>query len=187
MEFPRSLFCLNLAYNIDDKDVIEQLPTNFSEETEQCIPIALRNVLEVGYLPPVPFFSSRKLAKYLSLLWNNRHLDNKLLNAASDGLVYLVAYFLDRGTDIHANDWPLIFAVSGGHTDTVKLLLDRKADIHVDRDSPLMSAIGAGHIETVKLLLDRKADIHVDDDYALKDAIELGYTEIANLLRSYMR
>jgi ankyrin repeat protein len=183
MELPRSLFCLTLAHSIDDKDVVEQLLTDFPEETTQCLPIALRTVLEVDYLPPVPFFSDRELLRYLSLLWSDQTLNRKLFGVASNSLIYLVAYYLDRETDIHANhDDALILAATYGHTDTVGLLLDRKADIHSADDGALRWAAYYGHTETVKLLLDRKADIHARYDDALRDAAARGRTDTVKLL-----
>jgi hypothetical protein len=68
MELPRPLFCLTLAHNLDDRDVIERYLAEYPTETEQCIPIALRQTLATSNLPDVPFFSSVNLLKYLSLL-----------------------------------------------------------------------------------------------------------------------
>jgi ankyrin repeat protein len=180
---PRNLFCLNLAYNIDDRDVVEQLLIEFPEETEQCISIALRNMLTVDYLPIVPFFSNQVLSSYLSMLWSDQSPNDKLLDAADNGLIYLAAYYLDRGVDIHAhNDIALRYAAYNGHTETVKLLLDRKADIHAVDDWALGAAAEHGHTDTVILLLDRKADIHADHDHALKWAARNGHTETVKLL-----
>ena len=61
-------------------------------------------------------------------------------------------------------------AAKNGHTETVKLLLDRGADIHAWNDYALRLAAENGHTETVKLLLDRGADIHAGNDYALRYA-----------------
>jgi ankyrin repeat protein len=183
MELPRSLYCLTLAHSLDDRDVVEQLLTDFPEETEHCIPIALRTMLTVEYLPPVPFFSSRELLEYLPLLWNYETLDNKLSAAATEGLIYFVAYYLDRGANIHTfGEWPLITAAIDDHTETVKLLLDRKADIHAYNDAVLGIAARHYHTETVKLLLDRNADIHAGNDSALRWAAENGHTDTVKLL-----
>jgi ankyrin repeat protein len=180
---PRNLFCLNLAYNIDDEDVIEQLLTHFPEETEQCIPIALRSTLEAEDLPSVPFFSSQELIEYLSLLWSGAAPDRKLLVASGDGLIYLVAYYLDRGADIHAyDDRALKNAAENGHTETVKLLLDRGADIHAVKDYALRWAAAYGQAETIELLLDRKADIHAKDDEALREAVNANHIDTTKLL-----
>src|SRR5438309_29184 len=96
MELPRSLFCLTLAHSIDDRDVVERYLAEYPDETEQCIPTALRSALGVDYLPPVPFFSHQELLKSLFILWNGHTLDYKLGDAADTGLLYLVAYYLTR-------------------------------------------------------------------------------------------
>jgi ankyrin repeat protein len=172
-----------VVYNIDDKDVVEQLLTDFPQETEQCIPIALRTMIAVDYLPPVPFFSSHELMKYLPLLWKESDVDNKLIFASSNGLIYLVAYYLDHGAHIHAwNDAALREAALNDQTKTVELLLDREADIHANNDGALKLAATHGYIDTVKLLLDRKADLHASNDYTLRYAAAYGQTETVKLL-----
>ena len=51
-----------------------------------------------------------------------------------------------------------------GHTETVKLLLENKADVNAcrtdDGATPLYIAAHKGHTETVKLLLENKADVN---------------------------
>ena len=97
--------------------------------------------------------------------------------------VETVKLLLDRGADIHAcEDYALRRASDKGHTETVKLLLDRGADIHACEDYALRWASDNGHIETVKLLLDNGADVHAYDDEALCWASENGHTETVKLL-----
>ena len=60
--------------------------------------------------------------------------------------------------DINANyDEALREAAVHGHTEIVKLLLDRGADIHALCDQALLFAAYVGHTDTVKLLLRRGA------------------------------
>ena len=66
---PAPLFCLTLAHSIDDVNAVERLLAEYPVETEQCIPIALRSILETKDLPPVPFFNSRQLLDHLDVLW----------------------------------------------------------------------------------------------------------------------
>jgi hypothetical protein len=176
MELPRSLSCLNLAHSIDDRDVVEQLLTYFPEEMERCIPTALRSILEVDYLPAVPFFSKPELINYLSRLWDDSTYNYKLGNVAAAGLIYLIAYYLDRGANIHAldDDNALRYAAENGHIETVKLLLDRKADIHAMDDYALRYAAHNGHTETVKLLLDRGANIHALHARGMMRLVKMG-------------
>ena len=66
-------------------------------------------------------------------------------------------------------DWctPLHWAAFGGHTDTVKLLLDVGADKEVkdkNGETPLHCAAWKGHTDIVKLLLDAGADKDVKEN-----------------------
>ena len=54
-----------------------------------------------------------------------------------------------------------------GHTETVKLLLDKGADVNMKTDNGYTALIEAsenGHIEIVKLLLDKGADVNAKDN-----------------------
>jgi ankyrin repeat protein len=57
----------------------------------------------------------------------------------------------------------LIQESSDGHTETVKLLLDAGADVHVAKDQALRWASGNGHTEVVKALLDAGANVRARD------------------------
>jgi ankyrin repeat protein len=59
------------------------------------------------------------------------------------------------------DDLALRYASEKGHIETVKLLLDHGADVHVDNDRALRCASDNGHTETVKVLLDHGADAEV--------------------------
>lgn len=216
MQLPTNLYSIQLSYILDDRDLVEKLLDIFPLETEHCIPSALRQILSVRNYT-IPFFSKNKLVLYLRVLWHNFPPPNGGMAAASEwGLTHIIPYLLDRSTninpinfdsgyplrwaanyghtetvsmlldckaDIHArNDDALVWATRQGHCETITLLLDRKADIHVKRDLPLCAAAGQGHIETVILLLDRKADINPGSDSPLKYAIMTGQTRTVKLL-----
>ena len=82
----------------------------------------------------------------------------------------------------------LFRAAIDGHAATVKLLLDKGANINA-RDkhdyTPLIFAASQGHAEVVKILLERGADVTAKNDLgltALGAAKLFGHTEVAELL-----
>ncbi len=88
-----------------------------------------------------------------------------LHTASGDGDTKTVVELLDKGKyDINARVYdctPLHYAVMYGQIDTVRLLLDRGADIHAkckEWDS-LTYAAFQGHADVAKLLIDRGIDI----------------------------
>ena len=74
------------------------------------------------------------------------------------------------------------------HTDTVKLLLVRGADVNIQDhfgQTALICAAVYGWAETVKMLLDARADIDIQDKFgrtALMMAAAWGHTRIMELL-----
>jgi ankyrin repeat protein len=77
-----------------------------------------------------------------------------------------------------------------GHLDTVKVLLESKADVNApnaDGTTPLMVASQGGHKEIVKLLLAKDVDVNAKDKTdgrtALWHAAQNGHTEIVELLK----
>jgi ankyrin repeat protein len=77
-----------------------------------------------------------------------------------------VRRLIEAGEPIDASDvgmlrTPLLWAAEYGHTDLVRFLLDRGADIEDRADegeSPLMLAAFGGHRDAVQVLLERGAD-----------------------------
>ena len=98
-------------------------------------------------------------------------LDEDLLAAAGAGDSVAVESAIALGADVNAmyddGNTALIWAAAEhGHTDIVKLLLDRGADIgavNVNLNTALICAAANGHTDTVRLLLDRGADINAAD------------------------
>ena len=82
----------------------------------------------------------------------------------------------------------LIEETRKGHTETVKLLLDKGADVNMKTDNgetALIEASENGHIEVVKLLLDKGADVNAKDNYgntSLILASSYGYHEVVSIL-----
>ena len=85
---------------------------------------------------------------------------------------------------------PLEWAARKGHAEVVKVLLDNKAHVNVNRPTdsvtPLYVAAQEGHTEVVKLLLANKADVnasrHTDGVTPLSTAAENGHTEVVKVL-----
>lgn len=96
------------------------------------------------------------------------------LGAAFNGNIVLVQHLLNEGEPVDTRDpkygaTALIYAAQEGHTDIVKLMLDRGADINAKSkidQTALMQAAYYKRYDTVKLLLQRGAkldDKHRDD------------------------
>jgi uncharacterized protein len=104
-----------------------------------------------------------------------------LLNAARSGSVNEAKELLDEGVDVDSASidsfTPLMMASAAGHTDVVRLLIDKGASVKIStKGSPFVeSALGAripggwnalmaaalsGKTEIVKLLLDKKAAVN---------------------------
>ena len=62
------------------------------------------------------------------------------------------------------DDESLRIASEHGNTDTVRLLLEKGANIHADNDIALRYASMNGHTDTVILLLQKGANVHGEDD-----------------------
>ena len=50
--------------------------------------------------------------------------------------------------------------------ETIKMLIEKGADIHVDNDFALRYSASIGYLEVVNYLIERGANVYADDDYA---------------------
>ena len=90
------------------------------------------------------------------------------LKAAMRGDTKTVLDELNRGADVNeklsaGGGTALILAAEGGHLDTVKALIAKKADINIGDNggnTALMKAAEKGHLDIVKALIDNKADVN---------------------------
>ena len=100
---------------------------------------------------------------------------------------------LDQGAEIetrHAasQGTSLHYSAFGGHVGTMKMLLDRGANIEakgMNNLTPLHLTAGEGHVHAARLLLDRRANIEakdVDQDTPLHLACRFGHMEVITLL-----
>ncbi len=88
------------------------------------------------------------------------------------------------------NRTALMSASNKGHTDIVRLLIEKGANINAKDDrygrTALMSASYKGHADTIRILLNKGADVNVKDKNgktALEHASSNGHTDIVSLLK----
>ena len=65
------------------------------------------------------------------------------------------------------------------------LTQEKNVDINEDCGIALREAIRIGKLDIIKLLVDRRADIHVIEDCAIRIAAEYGHTEIFKYFLSF--
>ncbi len=113
-------------------------------------------------------------------------------NCDRKGLIGL----LEKGANPHAKRpgdeaTLLILSAGCGHTDVVRTLLGKGADVNLSNRNgwtPLMAAVAKGHEDVVELLLEHGADPNMRHAYgwtALKLATQKGSKNVADILRKY--
>jgi ankyrin repeat protein len=125
--------------------------------------------------------------------------ENALHAAARSGHHSVTKLLLERSPDLlkqaaHlASSTPLEFAAARGHEETVRVLLDKGAEldyIREDRSIALYGAVEGGYEGTVRLLLEAGANPNTklkNGRTPLSTAISRGHTEVARILREYLR
>lgn len=129
------------------------------------------------------------------------HGDTALTFAARFGYSSIAQSLLEKGASVNAKgkngESPLVWASRKGHTEVVKILAARGADLR-DGDNPMQLAVSAGHVTTVKALLDAGADVEsvyritlavppfrvTEGKSSLLNASQKGHVEIVKLLLS---
>ncbi|MCD6200619.1 MAG: ankyrin repeat domain-containing protein [Bacteroidales bacterium] len=120
-----------------------------------------------------------------------------LMLASYNGHTDIVTYLLKKGAQVNALDdmgrSALIYAASGPFPQTVKVLLDHKADPDIiakgDGWTALMYAAAEGQLAVVKILLDHGANPSVrekDGDDAESFARKNGHTDVAEYLHNFV-
>lgn len=122
----------------------------------------------------------------------NKYRETAIMLASYQGQTDMAKLLHSHGADIHHAGWnPLLYATTNGHVDTIRWLLDEKADINTPSDNgttPLMMAVRGNHIDAVQLLLSRGADVRIKNEQgenALVWAKKREYPRIVQLLNSH--
>src|SRR5437763_1893782 len=101
------------------------------------------------------------LGRGLSYYFDHDNRNKRLFKAAETGELSAVYDEATKGADSNSKDSSgvsaLYIAAENGHTDVVKLLLEKGADVNVakrdDGQTPLWRAAEYGYLEIVKLLV----------------------------------
>ena len=138
-----------------------------------------------------------KLAQFLidagaKLNIRNRLGETAIMLASYQGQTEMVKQFYIKGAEINHSGWnPLLYAASGGHVDTIRLLLNAEADMNATSDNgttALMMAVRGNHLDAVALLLHNGSDPGIKNeqgDNALNWAEKRDHQDIAKLLKTH--
>lgn len=138
-----------------------------------------------------------QLAQFLMDAGANLNIRNKygetaIMLASYHGQTDMVRQFYVKGAEINHHGWnPLLYAASGGHLDTIKLLLLGEANINATSDNgttALMMAVRGNHLDAATLLLDNGADPGIKNeqgDNALSWAEKRDHQNIVKLLKRH--
>lgn len=122
----------------------------------------------------------------------NKYGETAVMLASYHGQTEMVKQLYIKGAEINHSGWnPLLYAASGGHSDTIRLLLTGEADINSASDNgstALMMAVRGNHFDAVSLLLHNGADPGIRNEHgdnALNWAEERDYPKIMELLKNH--
>ncbi|KAG8594899.1 hypothetical protein GDO81_001354 [Engystomops pustulosus] len=119
-----------------------------------------------------------------------------LMWAAAFGEIETVRYLLEMGADPHIlakeRESALSLASTGGYSDIVTLLLNKKVDINIydwNGGTPLLYAVRGNHVKCVEVLLERGADLTLEADsgYTPMDlAVALGHKKVQQVIENHI-
>ncbi len=158
-----------IAFNFTDNDNIKDIEAiTFAEERISDKNDKLIRSAKIGS-PQAIWKALHKASTNADDLSSSKNA--KLTRAAEAGRLQDVQSALVDGVDLNARDayyadcTALILASQKGHTDIVKFLLDKGADVNVKAGmgfTALTFASFNGHIDIVKILLSKGADVNVE-------------------------
>lgn len=97
------------------------------------------------------------------------------------------AMIIEYDLDVRSVEgWALRLAAAAGSTSTVKLLLDRGADVDINGGEALRHAAQNGHAETVALLLARGADPDRGGGAARAHAERNGHQDVVERIDAHL-
>ena len=110
-------------------------------------------------------------------------IPNAVMVASKNGNLNTLKYLVENKADIHIkNNYCVRRASRNGHIDAVKYLVKHKADIHMKNNYCVRWASKNGHLEVVKYLVKHKADIHIKNNYCVRWASKNGHLEVVKYL-----
>lgn len=112
-------------------------------------------------------------------------MDKQLIEASKVGDLETVKYLIENRADVRAeNYYAFRWAAYNGHYEIVKFLVSVGADIHSYDDYAFRSAACYGRLEMVKFFVSIGANIHAKNDYAIRHASGNGHLETVKYLVS---
>lgn len=172
-KLPDVLVCLTLQHIIDKRNAVEVLLSERTDAVEKCLPVALK---EVFSMPTIP--DSSITLKYLTALWTGDYSCNSYIDAARQGLIYLLPFINPSPNDLWARR-ALLAAAAGGQLDVVKYLLNGQLHNEIP-DSLLTSAAISNSLDTLNYVLS------LGGTYVHPNALLLALQEAANTANSTM-
>lgn len=118
-----------------------------------------------------------------TIKYSNCNLDTTLRDASARGDLETVKILVEIGANIHVKqNQPLRNASDRGDLEMVKFLIENGANIHARKDGAFRYACRKNHVEVAKYLLSQGACINAYDNEALREACDFNNFELVKFL-----